>query len=84
MKIVYYKSAVCPRCIPTNRFLKRLKMEHPGVEIEEVEVLTHIGRARKAGIMSIPVIEMGGRRYHGVPPREDVLRFLSGAIESDG
>ena len=84
MKIVYYKSAVCPRCIPTNRFLKRLKREHPGVEIEEVEVLTRIGRARKAGIMSIPVIEMGSRRYHGVPPREDVLRFLSGEVERDG
>ncbi len=76
MKITYYKSAVCPRCIPTSRFLKKLKSEHPEVEIEEIEVLTHMGKARKAGIMSIPVIEMSGRRYHGVPPREDVMQFL--------
>jgi len=76
VKITYYKSVICPRCIPTSRFLKKLKAEHPEVEIEEIEILKNIRLAKKAGIMSIPVIETGGRRYHGVPPMQEVLLFL--------
>jgi glutaredoxin len=42
MEIIYYKSAICPKCIPTSRFLKELKSEHPEIEIKEIEIITHL------------------------------------------
>ncbi len=80
MKITYYKSAICPRCIPTNRFLKKIKEEHPYLDIEEIEVLTHLKRAKEEGVRSIPLIVVGDRRYYGVPPKrefEEIIRQLN-------
>jgi len=75
-KIVYYKSLFCPRCIPTNRFLKQLRGEYPQIEIEEIEVVTNMKRARAAGVHAIPEMDIAGRRFHGVPPKEEVIRLL--------
>ncbi len=76
MKITYYKSVICPRCIPTSRFLKNLKKSYPDVEIEEIEILKNMKIARRAGIHSIPVIEIGERRYTEAPPMDEVLELL--------
>ena len=77
MKITYYKSVICPRCIPTSRFLKNLKKEYPEVEIEEIEVLKNMKAAKQAGIHSIPVIEIGNKRYTKVPPINEVKELIT-------
>ncbi len=76
MKIIYYKSLVCPRCIPTNRLLARVRREHPEIEIEELEVLTNLGRAKRDRVMMLPTLIVGARRFHYAPRLEELLAAL--------
>ncbi len=76
MKIIYYKSLFCPRCIPTNRLLARMRREHPEIEIEEVEVLTNLARAKRDGVMMLPTLIVGAQRYHHAPRLEELLAAL--------
>ncbi len=78
MKIVYYKSLVCPRCIPSNRLIARVRREHPEIEIEEVEVLSHVPRAVHDGVMMLPTLIVGKKRFHHAPTIEELL----GALEA--
>ena len=78
MKIIYYKSLVCPRCIPTNRLIARIRREHPELEIEEVEVLNHLPRAVRDGVMMLPTLVVGEKRFHHAPSIEELL----GAFEA--
>ncbi len=76
MKIIYYKSLLCPRCIPTNRLLARVRREHPEIEIEEIEVLTNLGRAKRDGVMMLPTLIVSTQRFHHAPPMEELLAAL--------
>ncbi len=80
-KVIYYKSIICPRCIPTNRLISRLKKEHPEIEVEEVEVLRHLGRARREGIQGIPTIVIGPHRLLGPVPLERLVALAKGQGE---
>lgn len=75
-KIVYYKSIVCPRCIPTNRMLKRLRERYPEVEIEEIEVLKNPAKAREAGIRQVPTLIIGPHRLTRAVPVEQLARLV--------
>ncbi len=75
-EIIYYKSLVCPRCLPTSKFLKELKKDYPEITVKEIEIIAHMKAARKAHIHSIPVIEIAGKRFYKVPSRNDVLPLL--------
>ena len=76
MKLVYYKSAICPRCLATNRLMARLRREHPEIEIEEVEVLTHFSRARQENIHALPTLVAGAQRFYSAPRIEELLAAL--------
>jgi hypothetical protein len=73
MKITYYKSLVCPRCIPTGRLIARVRREHPEIEIEEIEVLTNLPRTLADGVMMIPTIVVGDQRFHHAPSLDELL-----------
>lgn len=73
MKIIYYKSLICPRCIVTNRLLARVRREHPEIEIEEIEVLTNVARTLRDGVMMIPTLIVGDKRFHHAPKIEELL-----------
>ncbi len=75
-EIIYYKSLICPRCIPTSRFLKELKKDYPEITVKEVEILAHLKSAKDAHIHSIPVIEVAGKRFYRAPSRNDILPLL--------
>jgi glutaredoxin len=76
MKVVYYKSIICPKCIPTNRLIKRLKQTHPEIEVEEIEIITHMARARADGVRHVPTIIAGGKRFYHAPALEELLDVL--------
>lgn len=76
MEILYYKSAICPKCLPTSRFLKVLKKEHPEIEIKEIEILAHLKSTIKDKVYSIPVIEVAGKRFFSVPAKGEILGLL--------
>ncbi len=76
MKITYYKSLLCPRCIPTNRLVARLRREHPEIEIEEVEVLTNLSRAMADGIHMLPTLIVGSHRFTTTPKIDELLSAI--------
>ena len=76
MKIVYFKSAICPRCIATNRLMARVRREHPEIEIDEIEVLTHLSRALEANVHSLPTLIAGTTRFHSAPSIQELLAAL--------
>ncbi|MBI5034568.1 MAG: hypothetical protein HZB51_28935 [Chloroflexi bacterium] len=80
MKITYYKSLICPRCIPTNRLMARLRREHPEIEIEEIEVLTNLSRALHDGVMALPMLIVGEKRYHHAPPLDELLSQVGATV----
>lgn len=67
MKIVYYKSAICPRCQATDKRLSELQKFEPDVEIEFVEILKDPTRALRNGVLMIPTIVIGDQRWHHAP-----------------
>jgi len=75
-ELIYYKSRICPKCIPTSRFLKKLKEEHPEIIVREVEILFHMKAAKEAKIHSIPVIEAAGKRFYNVPSVDEILELF--------
>lgn len=82
MKVVYYKSIICPRCIATNRLIKRLKQTHPEIDVEEIEILTHMSRAKQDGVKHIPTILAGTQRFYSAPTMKALLSALQPSDES--
>ncbi len=76
MKITYFKSRLCPRCIPTNRLVARLKHEHPEIEIEEIEILTNLPRALRDGVAMLPTLIVGPQRFHHAPSSDQLWAAL--------
>ncbi len=75
-KIVYYKSLLCPRCIPTSKMLKSFRQRYPHVEIEEVEVIAHPSRAREAGVRQVPTIVVGSQRINKAMPLDKFAQLV--------
>ncbi len=78
MKITYYKSRLCPRCIPTNRLVARLRQQHPEIEVEEIEILTNLPRAVRDKVAMLPTLIAGEQRFHHAPSMEALLSAAGG------
>ena len=76
MKVIYYKSIICPKCIPTNRLIKRLKREHPEIQVEEIEIITNMSRARQDDVHHVPTIIAGTKRFYRAPSLGELLSAL--------
>ncbi|MGV1099508.1 thioredoxin family protein [Thiovibrio sp. JS02] len=59
MKIEFYRTVLCPRCLYVDRVLKKICAEIPDLVIERIEVITNPERARKAGVRSVPTLKIG-------------------------
>jgi glutaredoxin len=81
MKVIYYKSIICPKCIPTNRLIKQLKREHPHIPVEEIEIITHMSRAKRDGVKHVPTIIAGEKRCYAAPAMEELLAAVQQASE---
>jgi len=58
----------------TNRLIARLRREHPEIEIEEVEVLTNLPRALRDGVLMLPTLMVGKKRFHHAPSLDELLK----------
>jgi glutaredoxin len=81
MKIIYYKSIICPKCIPTTRLLKQIKKEYPEIEVEEIEIITNRSRAKQDDVRHIPTIIAGDRRFYKAPTMNELLAVLQPVAE---
>jgi hypothetical protein len=75
-KIIYYKSALCPRCLSTDRRLSELRTAQPEIEIETIKILTHPARTLYDGVWMIPTIIIGDRRWHHAPSLSELNAAL--------
>ena len=63
MKTVkFYHSAICPRCRMASLSIQALLPDYPEIEVESIEYLTNLRRAREDGVRTIPALvdEVGG------------------------
>ncbi len=77
-RVTYFHSVVCPRCRVSGLALRHALRKFPDIELTKVELLTNRGRAREAGVRSIPALVAGGRTLTGIiltPGR--IERFLA-------
>jgi len=81
VKITYYKSIICPKCIPTNRLIKQLKREYPEIQIEEIEIITHMSQAKKEGVHHVPTLIVGDKRFYTAPTMSELLSALQARSE---
>jgi hypothetical protein len=74
MKIVFYKTFLCPRCFLTGRALARLRREFPELEIETVEVTRYPQRAWQDGVRMLPAVCREGKVLTGLYLTDEALR----------
>jgi hypothetical protein len=81
MKVEFYRTLFCPRCLYVAHELKRLQREFPHLEIETIEVAANLGRVREASIRTVPTIKVGEARLTGIllTPAK-IRRFLLSRI----
>ena len=56
MHLLFYKSALCPRCAQARNTLYALAAAHPEISIEEVDILSAPLRTWRDGIRMIPAL----------------------------
>ena len=64
--VTFYHSVICPRCQMAGLSLSSLLPAFPNVEINKVEYLTNLGRAKKEGVRSIPTLVADGQTLVGM------------------
>lgn len=72
--IVFYKSAMCPRCLLVGRELYRLRQAYPDLKVKEVDVARHPLRAWREGIRMIPALRSGSEHLAGVFLSAELIR----------
>ncbi len=73
MKITFYRSAICPRCMLVAGELRKLRDEH-NFDVTEVELTTSPLKTWKAGIRMIPALECNGEIISGINLSPDKIR----------
>lgn len=77
--VLYFHSAVCPRCRLSGHWLKQLRSEFPEVEIEKVEYLTNGAQAKNAGVRRIPTLVAGDKKLSGfLLTKSNLRQWLAG------
>jgi hypothetical protein len=78
MKIIFYKSSLCPRCHQAGKHLNELLQENGDYKLEIVDILSNPLRCWKEGIRMIPAITVGNRKLSGVYlTRQSITKFLN-------
>ena len=76
MPLVFYKSALCPRCHAAGRTLSKLAAADPSLSIEEVDILSSPLRAWRDGVRMIPALKDGDRLLSGIFLGEAAIRLF--------
>ena len=74
MKIEFYRTILCPRCLYVSRALKKIVAGSPHLELETIEVATNLTRTRHAGIKTVPAIRIGNDTLTGLLLTPRIIR----------
>ena len=84
MKIELYRTILCPRCLLVSRTLKKIVASSPLLELETIEVATHLTRTRLAGVTTVPTIRIGNDTLTGLILTPRMIRcFIEQHLEDD-
>jgi hypothetical protein len=78
MRIIFYKSKLCPRCYVAGKHLLALCSTIPDLQVEEVEILTSPLRAWQDGIRMVPALKVGDAVLSGMYlSQESITNFVA-------
>ena len=81
MKIEFYHTILCPRCLLAKRALGRLLPYFPGITVETIEITASPERAWSAGIRMVPALKLNNATLTGFTLNETRIRnFIEAAI----
>ncbi len=66
MKIILYRSNLCPRCFLAKKNLLGITGNDPDIQIEEVDILGSPQRCLQDGIRMVPALVIGKDKLSGV------------------
>lgn len=77
MRITFYRSKICPRCLLAGRELKKLAKKFDNLEITEIEVAANPLKTWQDGIKMIPALKSGDKILAGIfLSRRNIQKFL--------
>ena len=78
MKITFYHSSLCPRCLFTRRILLEIIQRNQSMEIEEINILAHPLKTWSDGIRLFPALKIDDSILSGVfLGREKMESFIN-------
>ncbi len=78
MLILFYKSALCPRCALARKHLKQFLGERYQEIVQEVDILKQPRTAWRNGIRMIPALTYDGDMIDGIMlSPEDIRKFVT-------
>jgi glutaredoxin len=84
MKIEFYRTIICPRCLFVSRILKKIVTPSPHLELEIIEVATNLTRTWMAGVYTVPTIKIGSDTLTGLIITPRMIRsFIEQHMEND-
>ena len=58
MRIILYKSMLCPRCHLTGKYLRELIADDPEITVEEIDIMAAPRQSWSDGIRMIPTLKI--------------------------
>ncbi len=78
MKIEFYKSVICPRCLYVSHTLKKAKTLYPNLEVEHIDIIRNLSRVRDAEIRTVPTLKVGQATLSGLfLTKDSINKFLA-------
>jgi thiol-disulfide isomerase/thioredoxin len=75
MKITFYHSALCPRCLLVRRVLQKLQEEYLDLVVEKIDVTARPVDSLRKGIRIIPTLTAEGqKKLSGIILTPDAVR----------
>ncbi|MBI4793663.1 MAG: hypothetical protein HY789_13255 [Deltaproteobacteria bacterium] len=66
MKITFYHSVLCPRCLLVGLVLNKLREKYRDLDIARIEVTTSPVESLRQGVRIIPTLMAGGDKLSGI------------------
>lgn len=84
MKIELYRTLLCPRCLLVSRALNKIAENFPQIELEVIEVATHLVQTHQAGIRTVPAIKIGNDVLTGlILTPQKIRRFIDQHLQDE-
>lgn len=79
MLVTFYKSALCPRCHLARKYLLEIISADPGIQLQEIDVMTAPRQSWNDGIRMIPALKIDNRIFSSLfLSKSAITDFIAG------